>query len=60
MSIANNGMTKLALNGYKDDAIKILQTQINMLSDIESDILSKEEQSKNDESKSEGILTPPM
>ena len=38
MSIANNGMTKLALNGYKDDAIKILQTQISMLSDIESDI----------------------
>ena len=57
MSIANNGMTKLALNGYKDDAIKILQTQISMLSDIESDILSKDEQSKNDESKSEGILT---
>ena len=57
MSIVNNGMTKLALNGYKDDAIKILQTQISMLSDIESDILSKEEQSKNDESKSEGILT---
>ena len=58
MSIANNGMTKLALNGYKDDAIKILQTQINMLSDIESDILSKEEESKNNDSKSEGILTP--
>lgn len=57
MSIVNNGMTKLALNGYKDDAIKILQTQISMLSDIESDILSKEEQSKNDDSKSEGILT---
>ena len=57
MSIVNNGMTKLALNGYKDDAIKILQTQISMLSDIESDILSKEEQSKIDESKSEGILT---
>lgn len=57
MSIVNNGMTKLALNGYKDDAIKILQTQISMLSDIESEILSKEEQSKNDESKSEGILT---
>ncbi|MGM8909249.1 dynamin family protein [Psychrobacter sp. 1U1] len=58
MSIANNGMTKLALNGYKDDAIKILQTQISMLSDIESDILSKEEESKNYDSKSEGILTP--
>ena len=58
MSITNNGMTKLALNGYKDDAIKILQTQINMLSDIESDILIKEEESKNNDSKSEGILTP--
>ena len=58
MSIANNGMTKVALNGYKEDAIKILQTQISMLSDIESDILSKEEQSKTDDSKSEGILTP--
>lgn len=57
MSIANNGMTKVALNGYKEDAIKILQTQISMLSDIESDILSKEEQSKTDDSKSEGILT---
>ena len=58
MSIANNGMTKVALNGYKEDAIKILQTQISMLSDIESDILSKEEESKTDDSKSEGILTP--
>ena len=45
MSIANNGMTKVALNGYKEDAIKILQTQISMLSDSESDILSREEES---------------
>lgn len=58
MSIANNGMTKVALNGYKEDAIKILQTQISMLSDIESDILSKEKESKTDDSRSEGILTP--
>lgn len=57
MSIANNGMTKLVLNGYKEDAIKILQTQISMLSDIESEILSKESESKTDDSKSEGILT---
>lgn len=58
MSNANNGMSKLALNGYKDDAIKILQTQISMLSDIESEILNKEEVLKTDGSKIEGILTP--
>lgn len=57
MSNANNGMSKLALNGYKDDAIKILQTQISMLSDIESDILSKENEANPDDSKSAGILT---
>ncbi len=57
MSITNNGMTKVALNGYKEDAIKILQTQISMLSDIESEILSKESESNAENSKSEGILT---
>lgn len=58
MSIANSGMTTVALNGYKEDAINILQTQISMLSDIESDILNKEEELKASNSKSEGILTP--
>lgn len=57
MSITNVGMTKLTLNGYKEDAIKILQTQISMLSDIESEILSKENESNTEDTKSEGILT---
>lgn len=58
MNTANNRMTTVALNGYKDDAIKILTTQINMLSNIESDILIKEENSKNYDTKSDGILSP--
>ncbi|WP_201555519.1 dynamin family protein [Psychrobacter sp. 72-O-c] len=58
MHQSNNLMTKEKLNAYKADAIKILETQISMLSDIESEVLSKENKLNTDEEGgNEGILT---
>lgn len=48
-------MTAEHLLGYKNDAIKILETQIDMLSNIESNILHNEN-SPQDNKESKGIL----
>lgn len=57
MNTLKKELTKKELNAYKDTAINILTTQIEMLTDIQSEILDEENQQADSEPKREGILT---